>query len=143
MRLPPVELLSNLGWLAIIVFLWALWLMRLRGASKRVALPSLAMQLVALAMLTAILLPVISITDDLHACQFPAEVKRSVAQADRHLAPSGPAGLLLFALALPAMCANFRNSPKIGFLLAEPQAHIQTGEDFRKLWSRPPPAVRA
>lgn len=64
-----MELLLNLAWVALAALMFGMWLrfgVR-NGPDRRV-------QFVALAVLTAILFPVISVTDDLQAAQNPAEV---------------------------------------------------------------------
>lgn len=137
-----MELLSNFAWLAVVIPLWGLWLVRQRGARTRSVLPAVAVQLMALAMLTAILLPVISITDDLHGGQMPAEVKRSVLQADRQISPSAPAGLVPFALALPALCMKSLLPRGVALIALEEPAERQTRAHLRHLWSRPPPMAR-
>lgn len=143
MRISRVEILFNLGWLAVTISFWGLWLRRRRGVGKRAALPAVAVQLMALTMLTAILLPVISITDDLHSSQLPAEVKRSVLQSDRQLAPAAAPGILPFALALLAMCMNLRRPCKVGLLAGEVPAQLEMRGYAHSLWCRPPPATVA
>jgi len=69
-----MELLCNLVWVAVTVALWSSWLVRRRQARTASILPAIAVQLISLAALTAILLPAISITDDLQASNNPAEV---------------------------------------------------------------------
>ena len=73
----PVELISNLAWVVVVVAVCAIWLRCQRGGRGKSLLPALGIQLVSLAVLSAILLPVISVTDDLHAFDLPAEVARS------------------------------------------------------------------
>jgi len=64
-----MELFLNLAWAALAVLMIVAWLrLGVRdGAGRR-------MQFVALAVLVAILFPVISVTDDLQAAHNPAEV---------------------------------------------------------------------
>lgn len=97
----------------------------------------------ALAMLTAILLPVISITDDLHASQLPAEMKRSVLQGDRQLSHAAAPGILPFALALLALCMNLLRPRKLGFFVGEQSTPPQMGDYARWYWCRPPPTAIA
>lgn len=143
MRVLTVELLSNFAWLTAVIPLWGLWLVRQRGARTGSVLPAVGVQLMALAMLTAILLPVISITDDLHGGQLPAEVKRSVLQSDRQLSPAAMPGILPFALALLAVSVNLRRSRRLGFLAGEQPAQPQMRGYVHSLWCRPPPQARA
>jgi hypothetical protein len=63
-----MELFLNLAWVLLAALMFCLWL---RLAPRAGASPR--MQLVALAVLVAILFPVISVTDDLQATLNPAE----------------------------------------------------------------------
>jgi hypothetical protein len=63
-----MELFFNLAWVLLAAFMFCLWL---RFAPRAGSSPR--MQLVALAVLVAILFPVISVTDDLQATLNPAE----------------------------------------------------------------------
>lgn len=110
-----MELLSNLAWLAVAVALWVTWLARRRaGATLR---SGLAVQLTALAVLTLILLPAISVSDDLQASHNPAEVERTCFRSDQHLLgrealPQAPAALTIILscllLASPRIIAFLR-----------------------------------
>jgi hypothetical protein len=137
-----VELLSNLAWLAVAISLWVYWLAHRRGTRSKSLLPAVGVQVMALLMVTAISLPVISITDDLHAGQLPAEVERSV-RNDRHLAPAAPASIVPFALALLVFCLNSLRPRRISYIAAEQPARLQPLGHLRTLWSRPPPAAHA
>ncbi len=141
MRLLPVELLSNLAWLAVAFTLWGLWAAKLRGTRETSFLPRLGVPIMALVMLTAILLPVIAVTDDLHDCQLPAEVKRGVAQSDRQLFPAAPSGSLPFALAHLALCISSLRPGTVAFLAVEENAPRLTQGHLLSPWSRPPPAA--
>lgn len=77
-----MEVLCNLVWVAVTIALWSSWHVRRRHARTASILPAIAVQLISLAALTAILLPVISITDDLQAANNPAEVERSAGKRD-------------------------------------------------------------
>ena len=135
-----MELQCNLGWLAVSISLWGWWLARRRGAKQGSLLPAVAVQWTALAIVTAILLPVISVTDDLHDCQLPAEVKRSLVQSDRHSASEATLDIVPFALARPALAMNLLRPRRIGFLALEQRAPLQQMGYLHPLWSRPPPA---
>lgn len=134
-----MELLSNLIWIAVTCALWGLWLSRRRGERGGSLLPGTGLQLIALAMLTVILLPVISVSDDLQASHNPAEVERTSIRHDPYLwmvtgthpAPAMPALLasrpLFSAQALATRVTVARMAP------LQPQGSIRT------FWSRPPP----
>lgn len=136
-----MELLSNLVWLAVSISLWGLWLWRRRGGRKGSLVPGVGLQIVALAMLTAVLLPPISLTDDLHSCQLPAEIKRTVVRSDRPLAPVAPPGVLPFLFALGAFCLSLPGLRTVSFLTREELPPRQSRGHHLSLWSRPPPAL--
>jgi hypothetical protein len=136
-----VELFSNVLWLALSCLLLGFWLMgrnRWADASLR---SSVTVQLVALALLIVVLLPVVSLTDDLQACTMPAESEhlsrrgdfQTIADFTLHTVSVVIAGLVPFSaspraetfawLSLPAET----ESPSAGYL--------------RILGTRPPPAV--
>lgn len=136
-----MELLSNLVWIAVALALWSVWLIDRRhgrGASLR---PGIGAQLSALAVLTLILLPVISVSDDLQASQNPAEVERTCLRNDRHLlppeaSPPPPAALaVVITWLLPA-------SPRtIAFLCPPASPRSRQRAYVRLLASRPPPVA--
>jgi hypothetical protein len=68
-----MELFLNLAWVVLAALMFCLWLRfsPLTGPQGRIV--DRRMQFVALAVLIAILFPVISVTDDLQAIQNPAE----------------------------------------------------------------------
>ena len=138
-----MELLSNLAWFAVAVSLWGWWSVRRRSARKGPFVQDASAELIALVMLTAILLPAISITDDLHACQLPAEIRRSVLQSDRRLTPAAPPGILPFTLALLALLMSSLKRCRIAYLAAERPASLPPWSYVPFLWGRPPPAATA
>lgn len=136
-----MELLSNLVWLAVAISLWGFWLVHRRSVRKGSLFHAVGVQVIALAMLTTILLPAISITDDLHASQFPAEIKRSVLQGDQHHNPAAPPSILPVALALLAFCMRPSRPRIVTFLSAETAVSCRQVAAGRALWSRPPPSA--
>lgn len=134
-----VELLSNLVWLAIAISLWGLWLWRRRGPREGSLCPHVGLQVIALAMLTAILLPPISITDDLHSCQLPAEIRRTVMRGDQPFAPVAPPSILPFALTLMAFYLVSLCPRKATLLTLEESDTRQMRGHLVSQWSRPPP----
>lgn len=141
-----MEILSNLTWGLAVAVLWGLWLKGLarseQGAcGKASLLPAIAVQLVALAMLSAVLLPVISVTDDLQSANFPAEVERAGGRNDRHLTLDQgthplPVALALLIFSLPPLRLH-----TIAFLSKDELLPRQHDAYARTPWSRPPPAV--
>ena len=101
-----MEALFNLAWVALTFALFAMWLAIARTRRKDSLLPSLGVQLIAIAMLAVILLPVISLTDDLQAAPTLAESEHVNRRADwqpvqDQLAQPLPVALAQFVAALP------------------------------------------
>lgn len=142
-----MEILSNLAWGLVVAILWGYWLKSLarrgqqEGRGQGSLLPAIGIQLVALAMLSAVLLPVISVTDDLQAANFPAEVERTLSRNDRHLSMDHAPHPLPVALALLIFSPPPLRLHTVAFLgsdeLLPPRQEACAGT----LWSRPPPAV--
>lgn len=135
-----MELLSNLIWAAVAIALWAMWLAGRRYKTASL-LPRLAVQLTALSVLTVVLLPVISVTDDLQACHNPAEVERSLRRSTLHSAPDAGPQNLPVALALLVACFRAPYQETSAFLSFEEGRAPRTPGSTRALWSRPPPAA--
>ncbi|MGA2754647.1 MAG: hypothetical protein ABSE53_12860 [Terracidiphilus sp.] len=136
-----MELFCNLAWVAVTVALWGSWFVRRRHARTVSILPAIAAQLISLAALTAILLPVISITDDLQAANNPAEVERSAGKRD-HLfsfqqALHGAPGIVALVVPAfrPSLLTRFSLLPTDSADPSEGTAHLLAP------WSRPPPAA--
>jgi len=140
-----MELLCNFAWATVIVALWSCWFVRRRRTGSNSArispLPAIALQLISLAALTAILLPVISITDDLQASNNPAEVERSAGKRDHlfsfHQTHHGAPGIV--ALVVPCLRPSFLT--RVSLLPAEFAVPAQGTAHALTQWSRPPPAA--
>jgi hypothetical protein len=68
-----VELFFNLLWLALSSLILSFWLLRRNRWADDSLRSGVAVQLIAVALLIVVLLPVVSLTDDLQACTMPAE----------------------------------------------------------------------
>ncbi len=136
-----MELLCNLAWMAVTIALWSSWLVGRRHSKTASVLPAIALQLVSLAALTAILLPVISITDDLQAANNPAEVERGAGKRDQLIsfqqANHGTPGIVALAVPSPSpsLLARFTLPAVDSAVPAQGAAHL------RAQWSRPPPSA--
>jgi hypothetical protein len=136
-----VELLSNLAWIAVALALWCIWLAERRRA-RAASLPSgVRVQVVALALLTVILLPVISVSDDLQAAHNPAEVERTSVRNDRHLPRPDALPPAPPALAVVISCLLLASPRTIAFLRPPPLPRRERLVHIRVLASRPPPSV--
>lgn len=142
-----MEILSNLAWGLVVVALWGIWLAGLgrrnqtQCRDKASLLPAIGIQLIALAMLSAVLLPAISVTDDLHSANFPAEVERTLSRNDRHLVPGQSMHPLPVALALLLLTFRPPQLHTIAFLSGDALLQRPSPAYPRALWSRPPPAA--
>jgi len=136
-----VESLCNFGWLAITVAFWGFWCTQGRQVKRRSLLPAIAVQLTSLCALTAILLPVISITDDLQASNNPAEVERSAVKRNQFLnldrVSNGVPGAIAYTVPGP-------RPPHMRRLAILPVNFAVTAKGAAHLiapWSRPPPVA--
>lgn len=136
-----MEVLFNLIWAAVSVTLFAVWLVCFPQKRKKSLLPGAGTQIVALAMLAIILLPVISLTDDLQAMNTPVEAEHLFRRGDlEHAADRSLLSLpvaftqLLSGLLLPA-------EQQIAFTVtADPPARQMRGYSHA-MANRPPPVV--
>jgi hypothetical protein len=129
-----MEIVLNLIWVSLAVAIVRLWIghARREGATRRT-------QLAALAMLIAILFPVISVTDDLLTIQNPTEVDTS---ARRNHAASCPHTIFPVVAALPT--PGFA-APLFGFrrFVAPSSFPVPTVDNpaLAPIRNRPPPAA--
>jgi hypothetical protein len=140
-----MESLCNLGWLAVTIAFWGFWCAQRRQvkrrAKRRSLLPAIAVQLISLCALTAILLPVISITDDLQASNNPAEVERSAGKRNQflnlHHVSHGIPGAIAYMVPgpRPPLMRRLAILPVNFAAPAEGAAHLIAP------WSRPPPVA--
>jgi hypothetical protein len=127
-----VEIFLNLAWAVLAVTLVALWLRTgsTTGQSRR-------SQIIAIAVLIAILFPVISVSDDLMAAQNPAETDNC--QRRDHLVSGGAHALLATATEPPPILTGV----VFGFLqYVSPGQFAPRAADLPALTSisnRPPP----
>ena len=136
-----MELLSNLTWIIVALALWGLWLVRRRRACHAAPSPGIGAQLTALAVLTLILLPVISVSDDLQAAQNPAEVERACVMSDQHLVRPDALAPAPAAFTIVISCLLAASPRTIAFLHPPSVPSSERIAYVRVLASRPPPAV--
>jgi hypothetical protein len=129
-----MELTLNLAWALLAIIMVGLWrrFSPLNSSDRRV-------QFVALALLLFILLPAISMTDDLLAAQNPAEIDCSLRRDHEH---SGPHSDFLMVAALPLL---FFSGPTSGIrhLIAPGIFPPRVGDPpaLAAVQNRPPPAA--
>lgn len=127
-----MESFLNLVWVVLALTMVALWLRHARrdGCGRR-------MQVVSLAVLLLILLPAISMTDDLIAAQNPAEIDCCLRRGHEYAQPD-----FLFPAftALPAPAFAYA-APRVYSLLVPPVPLRPAIESFAlaSIQNRPPP----
>jgi hypothetical protein len=85
-----VELFLNLAWFSVSVWLFARWIGAVRRRGGKIEWTAI----IALALLVVLLLPAISLTDDLMAMHSPAEAQRALPRHQTGLPPVHSAVLL-------------------------------------------------
>ena len=130
-----MELALNLGWALVAVWMLCAWLrVAPHGAKERRA------QLVALAVVILILLPAISMTDDLMAAQNPAEVDCSARRDHDFSSAHSKIPAAAAALPLPAFAGLLFRFVQTGApsRLSTP---ILENPALAPIQNRPPPAA--
>ena len=129
-----MEFVLNLAWVLLAVCMLCLWL---RFAPRTVT--DRRMQVVALAVLISVLLPAISMTDDLLAAQSPAEVVTSVRRdhddsSPHYVVPVAVVPLLVLFSGLALSASPFR-------LTGELPSRSCKSPALSSIQNRPPPAA--
>lgn len=136
-----MEILFNLVWVALSVTLSVLWLRRRVPHDDDSHSVSLKTQFVALAVILLILLPVVSLTDDLQAFIAPAEVEHACRRGD---ALPGHDSQLQSQLAFVATWLIVLYSPNtvaVGSAEQSTEVFYPAFNFSRPFQSRPPPSV--
>lgn len=136
-----MELLSNLVWIIVALALWGVWLAERRPARSRLLWPGTGVQLIALAMLSVVLLPAISVSDDLQASHNPAEVERTCARSDQQAMLIANSQATPVALAVIYGVLTPAAPRRIDWLSFECALAWERPGHARALESRGPPAV--
>jgi len=136
-----VELFFNLLWLAISSLILGFWLLsRNRWADDSLRV-SIGLQLIALTLLIAVLLPVVSLTDDLQACTMPAESEHMSRRGDFQ-AIADLSLHTVSALIAGVVPVDVSPQPKTFAWLSFPAQKETSSEGYLRIFgSRPPPAV--
>lgn len=130
-----MELILNLVWAGLALLLMATWLSR-----RAHELAPRRLQWMSLFVVVLLLLPVISMSDDLIAAQGPAEVDTCLRRAqDAHAGPVTH-GATSFALPQPMM-HNWNQMQPIGVLAVESTDRTAYPTHLFFFFSRPPPAA--
>ncbi|HEV2462304.1 MAG TPA: hypothetical protein VGT04_00735 [Acidobacteriaceae bacterium] len=135
-----MELFFNLLWLAISALVVGIWLLRTARGVDPVR-HSIGVQLVALALLIVILLPVVSLTDDLHASQLLAETDHVWRRGDLQAAGDVALHLVSVAIAAVTLLDISPRSRTLAWLSFPANKAASCAGYLRILGTRPPPAV--
>jgi len=133
-----LEPLSNLIWAGVTLALCTWWFAGQGGRHRDSLLPGVGVQLLALLVLSAVLLPVISLTDDRLETTNPAEIERFSRRGDLQPSADPPLQRLPVTLALPGAPFFHPQMPAVGVLPAEPPLSQQTRGFSRAHTTRPP-----
>jgi hypothetical protein len=129
-----MELALNLGWALVAVWMLCAWLrVARRGSRDRRA------QFVALAVVILILLPAISMTDDLMAAQNPAEADCCV-RRDYNCSTPNSQNSLMAALPAPTFTGPAFGLVRIGAPSQLSAPHVELPA-LVSIQNRPPPAA--
>ena len=136
-----MELFFNLLWLALSSLILSFWLLRRNRWADDSLRSSVAVQLIAVALLIVVLLPVVSLTDDLQACTMPAESEHLSRRGDFQMI----ADFFLHAVSVViAGWVSLDSSPQpqtLAWLSLPAEKETTSAGYLRILGSRPPPAV--
>lgn len=136
-----VELFSNLLWLALSSLLVGFWLLHWNRWTDESLRPGVGVRMIAVLLLIVILLPVVSLTDDLQSCTMPAESehlsRRGVFQAigDVYL---HSVAVLITGLVVLAPAPRVRT---FAWLSVPAKSDNASAGYLRIMDTRPPPAV--
>ena len=136
-----METFFNLLWVAVAIALFGAWLASVRP-QRTSALPSVGLQLIALALLVVILLPVISLTDDLQANTNPAETEHFSRRIDVNPSADRQLHSLPLALALLVVAAAAVRPPVMGSVRPDQPVSSRVDDCSLACAKRPPPVVK-
>jgi hypothetical protein len=135
-----VELLFNLLWLALSLTLCGSWLIRRKCSGDGTLRVSTTVQIVTLAVLIVILLPVVSLTDDLQACTTPAEAEHLIR---RDVTPANGTHPFHAASIVEAALLSFHDASRLqtlAYLSPVTKVEAPGGDPLSIVGNRPPPA---
>ena len=136
-----VELLFNLLWLALSVTLLVFSFFSHKRCEKGARYPTIQTRIIALAVLIVILLPAVSLTDDLQACTAPMETEHVTRRVD--FLPAGPDVLhhAIFTVTTPIFSLQAARLQMIASTAPVRQTEKPYAGYLRRLSIRPPPAI--
>jgi hypothetical protein len=134
-----VEILLNLVWVALSVTLSVFWLLRRVSSNPKEHSISVKTQLVSLAVVLLILLPVVSLTDDLQASIAPAEVEHACRRGDALPGHDAPLPSQFAIVATWLIILHSPNSIAVGPASQSVEVHHPQSGFVHPFQSRPPP----
>ena len=136
-----MELVFNLLWLAISALIVGLWLLHTARGGHSPVRHSIGVQLIALALLIIILLPVVSLTDDLHATALLAESDHLCRRVDFQVIGDLALHFLAAATASVTLLNISPRSRTLAWLSFPMNKATSCAGYLRILGTRPPPAL--
>jgi hypothetical protein len=136
-----VEIFSNLFWLALSFLFLGFWLLHRRRSADESQRSSASVQFIALVLLIVILLPVVSLTDDLQACTMPAESEHLSRRSDFQTVADFTQPSISVVI---AGLLSFDTTPKsqtFAWLSLPAEHETPCAGYLRTLGTRPPPAA--
>jgi hypothetical protein len=135
-----VELLFNLLWLALSSTIVGCWLWSQHRWADKSLRSGTRMQIMALAVLILILLPVVSLTDDLQACTTPTEVEHLMRRSDlQHCADQSLHAVSMTEAVLLSLDEASRLQAHAS--LSPATEIVTSSEDYLKITANLPPPV--
>jgi hypothetical protein len=136
-----VEIFFNLIWVGVTVALVAAWCAACRQKDHAPLRPAVAVQLIALAILAAVLLPAISLTDDLQATVNPAETEHLSRRTGLQGLPDPQPHSQPVLFAPPVAAFTIPSRVLLGFMTAQRPASQQAFGFSQGLPTRAPPTA--
>jgi hypothetical protein len=136
-----VEIFFNLLWLALSSLLLGFWLFYRRRSSDESLHSSAGVQFIALALLIVVLLPVVSLTDDLQACTMPAESEHLSRRGDFQAIADFTLHTVSVAIAESVSFDTTPTAQTFAWLSLPAENETPSAGYLRILGTRPPPAA--
>ncbi|MDI3255618.1 MAG: hypothetical protein QJR10_12655 [Bacillota bacterium] len=134
-----MEIFFNLAWMALSMALLLLWLQGSRKRHPSCRLPSLRVQCVALGMLILVLLPVVSLSDDLQAMMVASEIEHTGRRTEILPMHDQPAEFALLLIQLQDL-HTFPHQRILAWLRPVDAEARPLDGNLREMANRPPPA---
>lgn len=134
-----MELIFNLLWLTLSLALILWWVIGQRRGSRESRGYSRRMQIVALVILIVVLLPVVSLTDDLRTGATPAEAEHFARRVDLQINPDTHLHSLSVAIFAVVALEQASRLQTLSYLRPAAETKAPSAHHVRVSGNRPPP----